>query len=314
MISKILKIRFLQIKRSLHDLTIIHVVLLLLIFGISGLALISNLSKSKGNIRLFAVSIGIAVFYIHISRLDKKFIDILTKSTYKIFRTEYTLLVSPFLILLIFLKSFIVFAVLWIFILVLPFFKNNISFNKSTSIFSRWIPCAAFEWRAGLRKNGILILILYTLALSTSWIRIIPLIFLFFGLVIIAQFFQQCEPLNILFLTNNKSRTFLRMKIFHSISIYGIITLPVILLIMILDSELWFVPLIFFILACINLCNFILIKYTFYYPNYSIGGGSIITSLSLLGCIIPFFAPIPLFLLVWHYFKSKKKMSFYLND
>ena len=111
-----------------------------------------------------------------------------------------------------------------------------------------------------------------------------------------------------------RSRPFLLKKITQSLLIYNLVTAPIIILSMILVPDLWLVGPIFLLLANVNMANNILIKYTFFHPNSSTGGGGILSNLSLLGCIIPFLAPVPLMMVGWYYFKAHKKLRYYLND
>ena len=156
-----------------------------------------------------------------------------------------------------------------------------------------------------MRKRGGFIVLFYLLSLAFSWVRIAPIILLFFALTAIAEFFRECEPLSILTLSRDNTTLFLRKKIGQSLLIYSIFTLPIVILSSVLVPDIWYVAPAFFVFACLNLTNFILAKYAFYHPNFDTGAGGVMNTLSLFGCVVPFFAPIPFFLKKEWYSLSK---------
>jgi hypothetical protein len=314
MIPKMLTIRYIQIKRNVQDLSVGHMVALLAIIGFFGLGFFSKFFTKKEDIWILVGIAAMGVFYLHLSRPDKRFINIVTDKTYPIFVAEYTVLLSPIFVLFLFTKNYFPFLILFLSILCIPLINIKLATNKGISFFSKYIPASAFEWRGGMRKWGIYILLFYILALAFSWVRIAPFILLFFALTNIAQFFFICEPLSILTLFEGKTNAFLRKKIGETLFLYSIVTLPIIIAASILVSDLWYLAPIFYGMACINLINFILTKYAFYYPNHDTRGGGMLATLGLMGCLIPFLAPIPLFLLFWNYMKAKRKLDYYLNE
>ena len=80
-----------------------------------------------------------------------------------------------------------------------------------------------------------------------------------------------------------------------------------------LVPDIWYVAPAFFVFACLNITNFILAKYAFYHPNFDTGAGGVMNTLSLFGCVVPFFAPIAFFLIFWNYYKAKPKLDYYLS-
>lgn len=312
MVLKFLNIRFLQIKRSLQDLTFLHTIFLVLIVVFFGLGLLSKIGEK--DIWSIILVISVSIFLIQISRPDKRLISIITELPFKIYSAEYLTFLVPIFITLLVLGKIFVALILILIVLCIALINKKISNSRGISIFSNLLPKSAFEWRAGMRKMGLVVVFFYILAIAFSGIRVAPFLCLFFALTIISQFFYSCEPLSIICLFNGNARQFLFKKILESLKIYSIITLPIIILAMWLVPDLWFLGPIFYILASVNIANFILIKYVFFHPNSNTGGGGILASLSLLGCIIPFFAPMPLMVIGYYFFKAHKNLSYYLND
>jgi hypothetical protein len=315
MIKKFLHIRYLQAKRSLQDLSIVHVIGLgAILFFAFGLKIAMALESEEGAWGLVVVMAFVS-FYLQIIRKDKRFVSIITQHPLSIFAAEYVLLSVP-MILLLFLKKYYLHGIILFFIpMLIALITKVLKQNIGTSFFSKHIPPDAFEWRAGMRKMGRGIVLGYLLALAFSWVRIVPVIFLFMALFSIFEFFRECEPLSILTLSRDKTNVFLLKKIGQSLSIYSIFTLPIVILSSVLVPDLWYVSPAFFILACVNIINFILTKYAFYHPNFDTGGGGILAMLSLFSIVIPIFVPLPFFLIFWNYYKAKPKLDYYFfND
>jgi hypothetical protein len=317
MLYKILRIRFLQIKRSLQDLSVLHVIALVIILSGIGLSLTASFTSQKKGVdnswiltALTAASFLSLQFY----RPDKKLISLIAKHPFTIFGGEYLILSLPVLGFLIYQKNLLACIGLLLALGCIGLINKNLYQSKGVSYFSKILPSSAFEWRAGMRKMGLIILFFHIVALVTSGIRVVPFVSLFFGLSLISQFFYECEPLSILCLTPDNTAVFLRKKIGQSLFLYSIITLPVVLSSSVLVPDLWFLGLAFYVLASVNIANFILMKYAYYRPNSMMNAGSALSSIGLLGSIVPFFAPVPLILVGWYYFQAHKKLKYYLND
>jgi hypothetical protein len=317
MLFKILRIRFLQIKRSLQDLSVLHVIALVIILSGIGLSLAANFTSSKKGVEngwTLAVITAASFLSLQFYRPDKKLISLIAKHPFTIFWGEYLILSLPVLGILIYLKNLLACIVLLLALGCISLINKNLYQSKGVAFFSKILPSSAFEWRAGMRKMGLIILFFHIVALVTSGIRVVPFVSLFFGLSLISQFFYECEPLSILCLTSDKAAAFLRKKIGQSLFLYSIITLPIVILTSVLVPDLWFLGLAFYVLASVNIANFILMKYAFYRPNSAMGAGSALSSIGLLGSIIPFFGPVPLILVGWYYFLAHKKLKYHLND
>jgi hypothetical protein len=325
MIHKFLQIRYLQIKRSVQDLSIGHAIALLLIIIFASLTFILPLFFSLlKNDKYRWITVGVVaagIFAIHQIRPDKKFVSIVSKHPLSIFSgeaiifaSEYLVLASPILGFLFLTNNILQSIILLLLILGISLINKALKQNNGFSSLSKHIPHDAFEWRAGMRKTGRFILLFYLLALIFSWVRIAPIILLFFALTAISEFFRECEPLSILTLSRDNTIVFLRKKIGQSLLIYSLITLPIVILSSMLVPDIWYVAPAFFVFACLNIINFILAKYAFYHPNFDTGAGGVMNTLSLFGCVVPFFAPIAFFLIFWNYHKAKPKLDYYLND
>jgi hypothetical protein len=74
----------------------------------------------------------------------------------------------------------------------------------------------------------------------------------------------------------------------------------------------WWLAWGFFVLAVLNIILFIVSKYALYEPGKKIVSGLVSTGFSLMGILIPFLAPLTLFLLIRYYLMARRNLTPYL--
>lgn len=313
MIFEILNIRVKQLFRIIIQIGIFRAIFLLGILSLFLLYIFIILSEKTYQIYLIGVFITL-LLAIQIKRKDKVFLNIYAKKPQIIFLIEYLILSIPLIIPLIYYDLWT-----WLFLFLLslpliPFLNLNIKHNSINSVFQRIIPNDNFEWKAGMRKNIILLISLWIIGLITSfYFMSVPIIIFVLG-VIILNFYEKPEPLQILLAQELNTKMFLRKKIInHLIVFYSMIT-PLILLSVAFNPEYYYILLIEFFAFSFLLIYTILLKYAFYKPNIKSGATQIFTNIGVIGLVIPIFIPLIIILSIRFLFKASNNLNFYLND
>lgn len=312
MIIKFINLRIIQIKRELNKLGIFFSLFYLCLFTFAGIFVFNKITQYP-DYALPVSFVNIMILStIHINRKDKKFVASIVLKPGLIFFVEYLILSIPFL-------AIILFSNCWYYsILLLPVIYAIILINytpkhktKLTGI-SKIIPLNNFEWIAGLRKYFWIILFLYSVALTVLFTSYVSLFFLWLILGIIASFYQECEPVNILQLDELPAKHFIIKKLKNHISIYLIFAFPIIAGYCIFNIETAWVALIFYFLTTINICFFLLLKYSFYKPSKFIET-KIFVAIAQFGIIFPFLVLVPLIMCFRQYKIAKINLESYLN-
>jgi hypothetical protein len=192
----------------------------------------------------------------------------------------------------------------------------NISLIQRTILanLSNIIPADNFEWLSGSRKHYLYLSLCLIAALITSWLKIVPLFFLWIFTFTITSFYTECEPLHILFASSENMKKLLRSKIIRHSILLIMIFAPVLIINSFFHPEMTFINIAFILVEIILLAFSILLKYTSYQPDENLNGNSILISLATIGVIIPFLLPVPLIMCFRNYRKAIKNLNRYFND
>lgn len=307
----LLEIRFHQLKRALAELKL-YILIPLAILSL--IVLISNsLHKNQftsGYQLFFLLSVCLVT---HLTRKDKDFIYLHVKNPiFEIF-SEYFLASLPFSFSVLLFPHWyhaFIFLVLLAFI---PFIKSGISVRQPHfKLISKIIGSKRFEYISGLRQSFYFLIPIYLLALFLSWVPILPLVLLWLITVSFTSFYYECEPLGILRSSGQSPRTFLWRKIvLHSKFLLALLA-PVLIINAFCNPGYWYINLIFFILQLLLLVFAITLKYSCYRPNANLNQNNIILSLVSLGAVLPYFLPIPLFMISLYFNKAIKNLNHFL--
>lgn len=90
--------------------------------------------------------------------------------------------------------------------------------------------------------------------------------------------------------------------------------LPLVLAFVLFHPELWFIPVVEYVLISFILMYAIFLKYAFYKPNQQLIAGQIFTAIGALSLFLPFLIPLVWILSVRFYFKSISNLNPYLDD
>ncbi|MBN2893459.1 MAG: hypothetical protein JXL97_16415 [Bacteroidales bacterium] len=313
MIGSILKIRLKQLYRAVSVIGIfrIFILMFIVVFAVGMLYFHTTMTP---NVYFASGFYFLVIIFIHFKRKDKDFL-IITSDKYKIiFFVEYLLFSLP---LFVSLAINLHFELILGFVSVL-FLIVNLNFKlKSRNLNSklqRLIPDNAIEWKAGLRKTLFLVVLLWLVGLSFSFVDgIVPIVMFILGVIPIS-FYEFCEPSDMIIAFEKSSAKFLFQKIKFQVVIFSIIVLPLMIAFLIFNFHLWYVVLIeYFVLTTVHI-YFILIKYSFYKPNTKATASQIFGTLGTVGVIIPVLLPLVWVLTIHFYFKSKQNLNYYLDD
>lgn len=313
MILALARVRLLQLSRVLNNLgigrSIFLAFLILFLFAAT-----FTYSKSIEGAYLFSALYYLVILTIHLKRNDHEFLKCHVESYNYVYFHEYMVSSLPLLISL-FIHGYFGLGLSFIFLIIITTF---IHVKKRVFVFNtriqELIPAELFEWKAGIRKNFVTILLIWVISLITSfWVGSSLIAIIIIGLLI-ANFNNQMESLPMLLAFESRAKKLLLIKITHNFKFFFILILPQVFTYLILHSSYWYILVIIFALVCMLISYSIIVKYAFYEPNANISVNQTFTALGTTGILLPAFIPVTIALFLWFYFKAIKNLNFYLND
>lgn len=175
------------------------------------------------------------------------------------------------------------------------------------------LAAAQFEWISGIRRYYPMLIGLYLFALILSWVRVLPLVLLWFLTIVLCSFFSHNGPLNILREEKGSSRHLLWRKLRSYGQMLVILYLPIVLIQLGIYPDLWLFVLLFLLVQLILLAATLFYKYATYIPNQSSKNDIILAMIGLSGAL-PFLLPLPLCFAVIYFFRAQKRLNYFLND
>jgi hypothetical protein len=311
-ITSFLAVRVAQIKRIIAATGYLHT---LFYVGLFALLLLVSYEHVKlfPNVFFVAGAVGACMAYIQLTRTDKTFVFSITEHARWVFFAEYLLLSLPFILLMLATPHGYVALMLLLFLYACTFL--NIRFRKRAGslLATRYLPAYNFEWIAGVRANFWVLVPLYILAVGLMFIKFASLALVWVLMVLIASFYQHCEPVNVLQLPELPPKLFLLQKLRSHLLLYLVLVLPVLVGYAVFNPDTAWVALLFLLMSSINVCFFILSKYALYTPNSKLTANQVLVSLALFSILIPFLLPLPLIMCIRNYFKAKNNLNYYLD-
>jgi len=313
MIRAYVIIRLKQIYRAINGLGLIRIIFLIGLLSLFVFGLFKKTTETPNS--LYAAGLYlIIIIMIQLKRPDKLFLQIHFSIYKRIFFVEYLLLMIPWLVCLTYHNQWITVALIIILTLLVvnvDFKTRQISFNTSIQ---RLVPSDCFEWKCGLRKSLFFIVPLWLIGLGTSFF-VISVPFVIFVLGILPwSFYEKGEPIQMILAYERSTKRFLMHKIKMQLTLFTIISIPLIIAFLLFHPDIWYIPIVEFFLFATSHIYVILTKYAFYQPNNISNGVQAFGTIGVMGMIIPVFIPVIWLLSIRFYFKSKENLSFYLND
>jgi hypothetical protein len=310
----ILKVRLIQVKRELASLGIFR--LLFVVSGFIFLAFGFFVKMQDESVRSWIVLAYFSgIVSIQLRRKDFDFLSIYFEKPVLIRFAEYLILSTPLLIILIFNHLWIHIFVLFGGLTILPHITLSQTALPPNTLFRRWIPDTNYEWKGGLRRTLWVFVLIWSLALTTSFfIGSVPVGILILGIIVMG-FYEKTEPLIFLLLPELNASQFLLTKIFRHSSLFLFINLPLFIAFLVFHSGLYYIPLFELLIFTILIPYFILVKYTFYHEGSENKGiVQIFASIGILSVFVPFLLPLIVGLSIYFSLKAHQNLKFYLDD
>jgi hypothetical protein len=310
--TTLLKIRFIQIKREIYNTGYPILILFGLLFFLIYVSFITyQTTPDAYYLTAFLLFICLSLQSI---REDKAFVySHIDKPQLEIY-SEYILLTFPFAASSLFTVNWFCYPILLLALFGIPFLKYTLPQKTYFKNISSIIPASCFEWISGFRKSFLLLIPVYVLAIGFCWFKILPLFLLWLITIMVASFYNEFEPVQMLREGCHSSKRFLRQKLYRHSKYLLLLYAPVLLVNTILNFEYWVVNLLFIPVQLSLLCFAICLKYSAYQPAKSSAGNSIIFAFVSLGSVIPFLLPVPLVMAFIYYGKAKTNLNNYFND
>lgn len=306
------KLRLHQLKRQVNDLGIGYV-LIVLAFLAAVIVYTFLKYQTKSYAPFIAGITALIIFSIHLGRKDKTFIYRQIDEPVRNIFTEYAIFSLPFTLPALLTSHW------YYFLLLIPVFfacatlRLNLKQRTILPNLSKIISSKNFEWLSGVRNNITAVSILLLLAFATSWLRIVPLIFLWLFITTLMAFYQEGESLQILYATPGSPRRILWLKIKSALKLVLFIFIPVLVVNIIFHPELLLLDTAFLIMQLTMVVFTVLFKYTTYVPNEINKGNSVLLASLSIASLVPYTFPLPLLMCIRNYGKAVKNLNYYFD-
>jgi hypothetical protein len=308
--TTLLLVRFLQLRRELRGLPLVHKALF--IFLLVVLVLICHHSYQRSpDCWLVIGFLWLAAAFAQVYRPDKQFVYLhLNRPNLALF-SEYAVLSLPLTLPAFLSQNGYCFFVYLAGLYGITFIRTSFQLQTRFVFLGKIIPPAAFEWIAGFRQGLPLLAPVYLAALAFCWVKGLPLILLWVFCACLLGFYQEGEPLQMLRAQTNNPPEFLNQKIRSHGRLLIFCCLPVILLQAVFHPWLGLAGLAFLLLQLLVLVYVICLKYSTYTPNRKNSSTMLLVSFAQISIIIPFFLLLPLALAPRQYRLAKQNLKFY---
>jgi hypothetical protein len=302
-----------QFLRLLRELGLVRVVIGIVGLAIGFAGLISTIQSAE-HIEWSLLFIAGSLVLFHLKRSDKTFFELYAERSTLIYQVEYSMMVIP-IALVFLLTGFWQFAIgCFLVALAVPFIKikgRSVSLN---SPLQKFIPVQAIEWRSGVRKTWLALVLIWSLGLVGSYfIPAVPIAILLLGMLV-SGFYEKMESLPILLSPELNPSQFLTMKIATALGMFSLICLPLIIVFVVFHSAQFYIPIIEFVLFSLLIVFAICVKYAFYLPESGATSNQVLLGIGFVGIFFPFILPVFLFFILRYYFKAKANLNLYLHD
>lgn len=312
MINALLKIRLKQIYRSIRGIGLIRLIFLICFIGLLGAGLYKGTSDELTS-QYFSIGFLLLIILIHLKRGDKLFLKNHFSNHKIIMLAEYIVLAVPLACCFLIHKQWFAISELSALLIIVNADLKAKRSNLNTKL-QKLIPDDAFEWKAGLRKQFFIIVLVWIIAALTSFfVGSVPIAIFILGASTLS-FFDTCEPYQILLSYELSPQKLLLLKIKRQLQLFSVMAIPLIVLFLMFNPGKWYIPTAIYIILCFLHIYTITTKYAFYQPNIKSPAAQIFLSVGSVGSIIPVLLPVVWLLILWFYKKSVNNLNFYLND
>ena len=306
-------VRFIQLFRELKTLGLLYS-LLLILSSVAAFYFFYKVQVSDKGILISGIVIAILLQIIHVSRSDHRFISLAVENPRRIYLMEYFVFTVPFIILSLISSGKPFMLLLLVVILVIssiPVTTFKISAKSRTAFL---INDRNFEWKAGMRKSGVVLVILWIAALALLVVPFASLVVLWFLLLAVSGYYEAGESREMIESYEMDARKFIHQKLKEQLMTFLIPIIPILVTSMLLYPERWWVFCLFAVFSLLNLAVFIVSKYAVWRPGEINRASSIVNVICMFGLFLPFFLPLPIFVFIRNYRKSIVNLQPLLHD
>lgn len=300
----LLALRLKMLYRIILEIGLVRTILVacLLVYGIFQVFAVNN------SYIILSVNV-LLILSLHISRSDKAFLKMVEMPVHLLFFIEYLILSIPFMLCLLALRAYWELLALPFILLGTTFLNFSIKTQEVRFQSFNIIPAYLFEWRAGLKQSWFILLFAYVG--GVVFYQSPAMIVLCTALIIImlATFYLYGEDKILVQLPQLSPFKFLVFKVRHHVFLSTLAILPLLLIFVVFQPEIWFVA---FLLLIINLFMqifAILQKYAVWYPHGNLQPNMTLYLFYFISFVIPFLMPVGIILFIRAYRKAIKNLS-----
>lgn len=306
-----LRFRLRQLGKIVREIPVPYLVVLAAML-VGALLTLYNLTGNRRDMAIAGGILILLVYAFHRKRRDYHFLQLADEYPARILCPEYLLLSLPVFITGVLHGFFLIAVATSLGCLAVGLTPQPVRLVRNGFPPPRFLPHRAFEWRAGIRRYGGVLLILYLAAYAGLLLPYLSLGILWLLTCIQTEFFNRAEPVHVLCSEELPPKRFLGGKLKLNLCIYSVSVLPVCLLYAVLYPESWWLPLIFWFYSTVNVALIIITKYAFYQPDTKITAGQVAITISLLGVWLPVLFPLTFIFLVKNYLAARRQLTAYL--
>lgn len=309
-ISPFLHIRWLQVKREFTATGITGMILAAALF----VGFLHWWSEKLLLSPTYLALPALALISVHFTRSDHRFLLIhFPKQKSFILLSEYLFFSSPFWLIGFYFQP------LWAGILLplamlLPFVPEfRFAKTRIELPIIRFVPIHFYEWRANMRENPWIWLLVFLLPVFTFFHLAFPIVAWILELFALTGLYKQTEDWTFLHLNYSSPRNLLLQKFKTHYFLIFLANLPSMGFFVAINPDLIWIPLVFILLTAFHVFYNLVCKYAFYEPNQQIQPNQIWVGIGLLALLLPPFLPLP-FIMAWRfYFRSITNLNYYFN-
>ena len=315
---EIVNIRRIQFIREIKLLGFFYSTAIFLLLGFVVFKLTSFYQDFLSSVYIVSAIVSL-LFSFQVMRRDKTFLrNQVDGARWKIVY-EYLLYALPFIIPLLFSPNYYLVIVVPVSVFLISGMKIELKERTGARFLGKIVSPKDFEWLSGLRKRRFYFGFLLAAVYAFSFVKIVPLFFIWFLTTLIFEFYRDCEPLNMLRVNGYSAGKFLLVKILRHSFLYAVLFVPALVLNSLFNPETVFINSMFLIVQFTVLVLAVLMKYRIYTPLDSLQGLyiyliviQVVTVLPLFIGGIPLLSVLPLILCVRFYYSAKNNLKEYL--
>lgn len=304
--------RLKQLMKIVKEIPVIYLLLIVGIVVFAGIYLFSVMRDQTVSAILSVVFLSLLLL-LHDRRKDYRFMHIVAATPRKVFCMEYLLLGLPLLLVLSVHRHWIIAAPVLLGMLLIALKRQTGYHRKSGFAVPKFIGYSLFELRCGVRRYGLLLLLVYLIAWATLPFPYVSLGVCWFFTLVPVDLFRDSEPLNIVCAPELPPAGFLHRKLRLNLTAYLCLLMPLCLAYAAVHPEDWWLSVYYPVAMTTNAALVIVSKYAHYSPGEKIMGGQIAIIISFCCVAVPVLYPLTLFYLIKNYPAARRNLKTYLD-